>query len=387
MTDAFEEYAKNATQPGSALPEAKEGGHPNPGSRDGHSRRSLLTAIGRLSLAGAVVQAVSSSALASPAVAKAASGEAGEKAFEATADKVIDALEGAYGVNPGKRRNHTKGFGALGSFVGSSVAAAYSRSPLFSGQEIQVVARFSVAGGDPAASDAERSARGIGLEFRLPGGDLHHITMLHTPMFFATMPKTFLDKFMALKPDAATGKPDPAKIGVFLKSHPDNAAQFHFVQVNNPPPSYANCAFYGIHTFKFVNADNKVTMVRFRFVPRDGQKQLSDADLKSAPNDFLERAFNDRVGQGPVRWDMMVTIGQPGDSEDDPTILWPTDRKEFNAGTLTLASAMPDQTAGSYKINFDPLMMADGIEPTNDPILLFRSPSYAVSHTRRLRNL
>src|SRR3982074_2490169 len=82
-----------------------------------------------------------------------------------------------------------------------------------------------------------------------------------------------------------------------------------------------------------------------------------------------------------------VTIGQPGDPEHDPTILWPNNRKEVRAGTLTLWSAMPDPKAGSYKINFDPLMMADGIEATNDPILLFRSPSYAVSHTRRLRDL
>jgi catalase len=105
------------------------------------------------------------------------------------------------------------------------------------------------------------------------------------------------------------------------------------------------------------------------------------------PRDFLEKAFIDRTHQGPVRWDMLVTIGQPGDSEDDPTILWPNDRKEVRAGTLMLSSAMPDPKAGSYKINFDPLMMADGIEATNDPILLFRSPSYALSHTRRLRDL
>jgi hypothetical protein len=32
-----------------------------------------------------------------------------------------------------------------------------------------------------------------------------------------------------------------------MKQHPDNAAQFHFLQTNNPPASYANCAFYGIH--------------------------------------------------------------------------------------------------------------------------------------------
>jgi catalase len=35
------------------------------------------------------------------------------------------------------------------------------------------------------------------------------MTMLNTPMFFAAMPRTFLDKMLALKPDPATGKPDP----------------------------------------------------------------------------------------------------------------------------------------------------------------------------------
>lgn len=43
--------------------------------------------------------------------------------------------------------------------------------------------------------------------------------------------------------------------------------------------------------------------------------------------------------------------------------------------------------AGSYKINYDPLVMADGIAPTDDPVLLIRSPSYATTYTRRLRDL
>jgi catalase len=94
--------------------------------------------------------------------------------------------------------------------------------------------------------------------------------------------------------------------------------------------------FTAFTPFKFVNRDNKVTMVRFRFVPQDGEKQLSDAEQKSMPQDFLEKAFIDRTHQSPVRWDMLVTIGQPGDSEDDPTILWPNNRKEVRAGTLTL---------------------------------------------------
>ena len=48
-----------------------------------------------------------------------------------TAPQVVTALEEAYGVHPGQRRNHTKGMCALGSFVGTPEAASYSRSALF----------------------------------------------------------------------------------------------------------------------------------------------------------------------------------------------------------------------------------------------------------------
>jgi catalase len=41
-----------------------------------------------------------------------------------------------------------------------------------------------------------------------------------------------------------------------------------------------------------------------------------------------------------VRWDLLVTIGQPGDPEDDPKILWPQDRKEVKAGTPSISPAL-----------------------------------------------
>lgn len=43
---------------------------------------------------------------------------------------------------------------------------------------------------------------------------------------------------------------------------------------------------------------------------------------------------------------------------------------------------MQQEQAPSYGINFDPLVMADGIEATDDPILQFRSPSYGLSYSR-----
>ena len=66
---------------------------------------------------------------------------------EVTGGQVVAALEGAYGVHAGQRRNHAKGTCASGTFAGAADIARYSRSALFSGDPLQVVARFSLAGG------------------------------------------------------------------------------------------------------------------------------------------------------------------------------------------------------------------------------------------------
>jgi len=304
---------------------------------------------------------------------------------QVTPNAMVKALEDDFGVHPGQRRNHTKGTCATGSFVGLPDATSYSRSALFSGATIPVVARFSLGGGDPDAPDAGKGPRGMALEFRLPDGSKQHMTMINAPMFVAMVPKTFLDNLIALKPDPATGKPDPAALQAFAASHPDSAGMTKFYADHNPPPRYANSAFFGIHTFKFIDKNDKTTLVKWRFVPEDGEKELTNAELTSMPRDFLEQALIDRVNQGPVKWDMWVTVGQPGDPETDPTVLWPSDRKEFKAGTLTFTSATPQEGEECKNINYDPLVMSDGIAPTDDPVLLFRSPAYAISFVKRLQ--
>lgn len=84
------------------------------------------------------------------------------------------------------------------------------------------------------------------------------------------------------------------------------------------------------------------------------------------------------------RWDMMVSIGQPGDAEDDPTVLWPAERKQFKADTLSISAAKPLKGAKCKPINFDPRVMADGLRPSNDPTRMFRSPACAVSFAKRI---
>src|SRR5882724_9247926 len=248
-----------------------------------------------------------------------------------------------------------------------------------------------LSGGDPI--DCYPSSRSVLLPinpvctFRLPNAGLQHMTMINTPMFFAAMPRTFLDKMRALRPDPATGKPSPEALAAFGASHPDNRGQAKFLADHNPPASYATSAYFGIHTFKFIDRAHKVTLVRWRFVPEDGEKALTDQDLKSMPRDFLEQALIDRTRQGPARWTMLVIFGEAGAPENDPTLAWPQNRKEVKVGTLTISSAMTQKGAGCENINFDPLVMGDGIEPTDDPVLLFRSPSYVRSYIKRLQGL
>jgi len=134
---------------------------------------------------------------------------AADAAAEVNAPQMIDAFEGAYGVHAGQRRNHIKGTCAAGEFVGTTDAAALSRSALFSGKTIPVVARFSLGGGSPEVPDAAPAPRGMALEFRLPGGALQHITMINAPIFAAASPVSFRELLLAATPDPKTGKPDP----------------------------------------------------------------------------------------------------------------------------------------------------------------------------------
>jgi catalase len=302
-----------------------------------------------------------------------------------TAPQMIAAFEGDFGVHAGQRRNHAKGTCAAGEFVGTREAASLSRSALFSGNTIPVVARFSLGGGDPDMPDAAPAPRGMALEFRLPGGDLQHITMIDAPIFAAKSPASFRDFLLATKPDPKTGQPDPAKLKAYAATHPDAMASTELAGHHTPTANYYQATYFSVHTFKFIDAKGTEHLVKWRFVPRDGTKEMTAAEMKAAPRDFLETNLIERTRKGPAVWDMVVYVGEPGDPQDNPTLAWPESRTHFIAGTLAITQATPQQKGTACEpINFDPLRMADGIAPTNDPVLLFRSPAYAVSFAKRL---
>src|SRR6266404_2548383 len=85
----------------------------------------------------------------------------------------------------------------------------------------------------------------------------------------------------------------------------------------------------------------------------------------------------------PLRWHLILTIGQPGDPTRDATVAWPPDRERVDVGTLTLDRVEAEETSPARDINFDPLVLPAGIAPSDDPLLSARSAVYSRSFTRR----
>lgn len=70
----------------------------------------------------------------------------------------------------------------------------------------------------------------------------------------------------------------------------------------------------------------------------------------------------------------------------DLTPFWSKERQETKAGTLTISSASLQKGAAGEPINFDPLVMADGIEPTDVSIFCSaRQPIPCPTQSNRMR--
>ena len=66
------------------------------------------------------------------------------------------------------------------------------------------------------------------------------------------------------------------------------------------------------------------------------------------------------------------------------TIAWPADRERVDVGTLTINQIESEETSPVRAINFDPLVLPNGITGSDDPLLSARSAAYSQSFTRRI---
>ena len=299
----------------------------------------------------------------------------------ATPDQLVDALEGMFGRNAGLRRAHPKGLCAAGEWSSTGAGAALTTAAsLAPGTRVPVVARFSLAGGNPRAPDNADNARGLALRLDLPN-DSHDFVVISAPIFGVRTPEQFRDNLLARRPDPATGQPDQARIQAFVAANPEVTRQAAWIRANPPSDSYASAPYFGVHSFVLTDAAGQTRVARWTFEPVEGRRSMTAEDRQRLGTDFLAGELTARLARGPAEWRVFVTLAQPGDVLTDATVGWPEDRARIEVARLAIRGVAAAETCTG--LMFSPVSLPRGIEASDDPILQMRTPAYAESFGRR----
>jgi catalase len=300
-----------------------------------------------------------------------------------TPSRVIDTFEKLNGEHPGFRRNHAKGVCFRGTFESNGQGAALSKSVVFQPGKVPVIGRFALAGGMPFQTDAPGTVRSMAIQFQLPNGEEWRTGINNIPVFPVLTGEEFNAQMIAFAPDSATGKPDPAKMKAFLDAHPATAKALPLIINREISTGFANSTYNSLNAFQFIAADGKNTPVRWAMVPEQPFAPIDKSDPGKSDKNYLFDALIAAVHSGPQRWKFIVTIGDPSDSTSDSTVPWPADRKTVDVGTLVIDSVESEDVSPARDITFDPLILPNGIAPSDDPVLSARSATYSQSFTRR----
>ncbi len=287
--------------------------------------------------------------------------------------KTLDSFEKVFGVTEGKRRNHTKGFCFNGMLTpNDSSILGYSASELFSGQS-EVIGRLSHKGGKLAPSDANIGQYGMSLSITTASGGINLMSMNTEDFFPVSTPEAFAQLMRAKATSADAVK-------TFAKNSPE--LQHYAAHMAKRPKilrPYEGITFNSVNSFYLVDADNKKTAVRWSFVPAASQS------INTEPSqDFFYKNIQRNIDKGEVVWDMVVTIANEDDVVDNAAIQWTGEHKQIVAAKLKVSSVSSEDVGQCTDINYDPMVLSAGLEPSADPILQARRNIYAIGLSRRL---
>jgi catalase len=299
-------------------------------------------------------------------------------------EQLVDAMHGLYGSHSGRRALHAKGIWCEGTFTATPEAAELSRAAHFRGEPVTALVRLSNGSGDPESHDASREVRGMAVKLRPENGDESDILATTARAFATRTPEDFLEFLRLRRPDPETGEPDMDKLGAFLGAHPEAQPAIQSVIGSEPPASFATLTYYSPHSFKLVDADGNGTWVRYRWRPVAGEATIPDDEARERGRDYLSDELAERLRAETVEFELLLQLPGDDDPIDDPTAVWPDERELVVGGRLEITALIDDPEGGGHIDVFDPMRLADGVEPSNDPVLHARPKAYSVSAYERL---
>jgi catalase len=296
---------------------------------------------------------------------------------------------------------HARGSGAHGYFqVYRSLArltkAAFLQNPK---KKTPVFARFSTVAGGAGSGDMPRDVRGFAVKFYTEEGNFDLVGN-NIPVFFIQDAIKFPDLIHSVKMEPDRGYPQAGSahdtFWDFASLMPESVHMLLWAMSDRAiPRSLRMMEGFGIHTFRFVDARDRSTFVKFHWRPTIGSASVlwdEAVKINGADPDFHRRDLFDAIGRRDFpEWELSVQAFDQTTADGlafdvlDPTKLIPEEIIPLQPiGRMVLDRNPTNFFAETEQIAFHPGHVPPGIDFSNDPLLQGRLFSYLDTQLSRL---
>lgn len=296
---------------------------------------------------------------------------------------------------------HARGSAAHGYFENYASLADITRAGLFqrAGEKTPVFTRFSTVAGGAGSVDTPRDVRGFAVKFYTGQGNWDLVGN-NIPVFFIQEAIKFPDLIHAVKMESDRAFPQAGSahdtFWDWASLMPETTHMLMWAMSDRAiPRSLRMMQGFGIHTFEMVNAQGKVTFVKFHWKPLLGvQSTLWDEALKlqAADNDFHRRDLWSAIRRGDFpQWELGIQAfdqkfadSLPYDVLDSTKIIPEEVLAVKPIGRMVLDRNPDNFFAETEQVAYCPANIVPGIDFSNDPLLQGRLFSYLDTQKSRL---
>jgi catalase len=296
---------------------------------------------------------------------------------------------------------HARGFGAHGYLEVTEAIPELTRASLFqkAGKRVPAFVRFSTVAGSKGSADLARDVRGFAVKLYTEDGNWD-IVGNNIPVFFIHDAIKFPDLIHSVKPEPDRGWPQAQTahdtFWDFISLMPESMNMVMWIMSDRTiPRSFRFMEGFGVHTFRFVNADGHGTFVKFHWKPKQGlQSVVWDEAVKinGADPDFHRRDLWHAIQAGDFpEWELGVQIFDDAFADRfafdvlDATKIIPEELVPVRViGRLVLDRVVDNFFAETEQVAFCTQNIVPGIDFTNDPLLQGRNFSYLDTQLKRL---
>ncbi|MET8009997.1 catalase [Streptomyces sp. NPDC005271] len=296
---------------------------------------------------------------------------------------------------------HARGAGAYGYFEPYESCAEFTKAAFLQDPSVRtpVFVRFSTVQGPRGSADTVRDVRGFATKFYTSEGN-YDLVGNNMPVFFIQDGIKFPDFVHALKPephnDIPTGASAHDTLWDFVSLQPETLHMMMWLMSDRAiPRSFRMMQGFGVHTFRFVNAQGRGTFVKFHWKPKLGVHSLVWDEAQECAGrdpDFNRRDLWQAIEAGAYpEYELGVQLVPEEDEFNfdfdllDATKIIPEEQVPVRPIGRMVLNRNPDNFfAETEQVAFHTANVVPGIDFTNDPLLQARNFSYLDTQLIRL---